>query len=148
MDNFNQITDNIFLGNIFSLMDENLLTKINCIISCIKIDENIKQKIKIINPNIDINELVFDDDRNINIEHFCKMAFPIIEMYEKNNILINCLAGKSRSASIVIYYLMIKNKMTFEYAFNLVKNKRDQINLNKGFYNQLSSLNIHNAILN
>ncbi len=54
-----------------------------------------------------------------------------------DKVLVHCVAGVSRSATIVISYIMIKNSMTFEEAFDLVKKKRDFIEPNPGFKRQL-----------
>jgi len=44
------------------------------------------------------------------------------------NILIHCYMGASRSASVVIYYLMIKKKYSFDEAIDYIKSKRPYIN--------------------
>lgn len=46
---------------------------------------------------------------------------------------MHCAAGVSRSASIVIAYLMRNNGMNYSDAFALVKNKRFVICPNHGF---------------
>jgi dual specificity phosphatase 12 len=55
-------------------------------------------------------------------------------------VLVNCFAGVSRSATIVIAYLMYKNKWSFEDAITFVKSKRNIINPNYGFVCQLYGL--------
>ena len=52
-------------------------------------------------------------------------------------VLVHCFAGVSRSASIVIAYLMRYHLMTFSQAFIHVKDKRPIINPNPGFVGQL-----------
>ena len=56
---------------------------------------------------------------------------------EGRNILIHCAAGVSRSASFTIAYLMKKNKMKYEDAYALVKEKRKIIRPNSYFTQQL-----------
>jgi atypical dual specificity phosphatase/dual specificity phosphatase 12 len=51
--------------------------------------------------------------------------------------LVHCYAGISRSASIIISYLMKKYNWSYEKAYNYVKNKRPIINPNRGFKKQL-----------
>ena len=46
-------------------------------------------------------------------------------------------AGKSRSSSIIIAYLIRFKSMTYEKAYELVKSKRDVIQPNEGFVKQL-----------
>ena len=58
-------------------------------------------------------------------------------MEGNEKILVNCMIGSSRSATIVIAYIMWKQKMKYEDAFNFVKSKRKIINPNYGFKEQL-----------
>ena len=54
-----------------------------------------------------------------------------------NNVLVHCAAGISRSAAVIIGYLMKHNKMNFDQAFKHVKSLRSCINPNSGFVEQL-----------
>lgn len=56
------------------------------------------------------------------------------------NILVHCNAGVSRSASVVIAYLIIKHNLLFDDAYALVKQARASIKPNKGFMKQLQCL--------
>ncbi len=56
------------------------------------------------------------------------------------NVLVHCQAGKSRSAAILIAYIMTKNKIQYEEAYELVKKYRPIIGLNDGFVKQLKNL--------
>ena len=47
------------------------------------------------------------------------------------------MIGSSRSATIVIAYIMWKQKMKYDDAYNFVKNKRKIANPNFGFVEQL-----------
>lgn len=53
------------------------------------------------------------------------------EVNEGHTVYVHCKAGRGRSASIVIAYLIKHQGLSFEEAFNLVKEQRPQINLNK-----------------
>lgn len=55
----------------------------------------------------------------------------------KGCVLVHCNAGVSRSASVVIGYLMQRRDMRFEEAYNLVKSWRPCIQPNAGFMQQL-----------
>ncbi|CAD7002647.1 unnamed protein product [Ceratitis capitata] len=57
-------------------------------------------------------------------------------------VLIHCNAGVSRAASIVIAYLILELRMTFDDAYGLVKSKRPCIQPNVGFIKQLKKLSI------
>ncbi|KAL1491416.1 hypothetical protein ABEB36_012017 [Hypothenemus hampei] len=57
-----------------------------------------------------------------------------------SNILVHCNAGVSRSASIVISYLILCNKMSFTEAYERVKVARPCIRPNDGFMDRLRNL--------
>ncbi|CAK74287.1 unnamed protein product (macronuclear) [Paramecium tetraurelia] len=61
----------------------------------------------------------------------------IIEGLKRGSVLVHCAAGVSRSASVVIAYLMKKKGLAFQEAFNFVKKKRSVIQPNYGFIQQL-----------
>lgn len=56
------------------------------------------------------------------------------------NILVHCNAGVSRSAAVVIGYLIRELNMSFESAYQLVKSNRPCIQPNCGFMKQLRVL--------
>lgn len=58
-------------------------------------------------------------------------------MEGEEKVLVHCMIGTSRSATIVIAYLMWKQKMRYEDAYNFVKKKRKIICPNSGFKEQL-----------
>ncbi len=56
----------------------------------------------------------------------------------KDKVFVHCMAGASRSASIVIAYIMWSQKKTFSEAYNFVKSIRS-IFPNSGFQHQLKN---------
>ncbi|XP_018584400.1 dual specificity protein phosphatase 19 [Scleropages formosus] len=54
-------------------------------------------------------------------------------------VLVHCNAGVSRSAAVVIGYLMSREGLTFDDAFALVKAARLAVRPNPGFYQQLKA---------
>ncbi|KAM9463015.1 dual specificity phosphatase 29-like isoform 2-T2 [Clarias gariepinus] len=57
----------------------------------------------------------------------------------QNKLLVHCVMGRSRSATLVLAYLMIEEKMTLVEAIEHVKSHR-QIIPNRGFLKQLREL--------
>ena len=53
------------------------------------------------------------------------------------NILVHCFMGSSRSATIIIAYLMKYLSYTRREALAFVKAKRDMVNLNINFFKEL-----------
>ena len=50
-----------------------------------------------------------------------------------DEILVHCAQGKSRSATIVVMYLMRNKQWTFDKAVDYAKKRRDIICINEGF---------------
>ena len=55
----------------------------------------------------------------------------------KEKVLVHCMAGASRSATIIIAYLMWKDKMKYNDALDFVQKKRFIVYPNEGFREQL-----------
>ena len=129
---YNKITDKIYLGNEDTARDKNILNQLNikniliCAEGCEPFFPN-EFKYKI---------LYLDDAVDENLLSWLKEAFEFIDS-SSDNIYIHCVMGMSRSPSIVIAYLMYKNKMKYKEAYDFVFNKRRVICLNSGFQEQL-----------
>ena len=131
--NIDKITDKIYLGGIKGLSENDYFQKekINAILSVtnelpdINIDVNIKRKI------IEIDDLFSE-----NIIKYFKECIDFIE--NNGKIFIHCTCGVSRSASIVIAYLMWKTHSTFNNTYLFVKKRRPEIDPNNGFRKQLN----------
>lgn len=54
-----------------------------------------------------------------------------------NRVLVHCVWGRSRSAAVVIAYLMTHRAMTYDDALALLVEKRPVVQPNEGFANQL-----------
>ncbi|KAM9960459.1 hypothetical protein ACTFIW_009600 [Dictyostelium discoideum] len=76
------------------------------------------------------------DEANI-YQHFKEMNAFIDEGREKGGVLIHCRAGVSRSASATMAYIMMKNSLKFQEAFDITIKGRPRIYPNIGFINQL-----------
>lgn len=65
-----------------------------------------------------------------------------IETAKEHNgtVLVHCNAGVSRSASVVIAYLIMMCSYSFDEAYDLVKSKRKCVRPNDGFLRQLKKL--------
>ena len=127
----NFITDKVFLGNYDAAKSKDLLIKNNIthVLTYGKYMElKFKNDFKYLQLNI---EDIIEED----IENYFKIAFDFIESGE--TVFVHCNAGVSRSPSIVIAYLMRKNKLTFLQAYDKVKTCRDSIFPNESFINQL-----------
>lgn len=57
-------------------------------------------------------------------------------------VLVHCMAGVSRSVSLITYYLMKKNCLGFYDALAFIKSQRPIVNPNESFKNQLKNYEI------
>jgi predicted protein tyrosine phosphatase len=55
----------------------------------------------------------------------------------QKNVLIHCMAGVSRSVSMIAYYLMKKYHIDYNDVINYIRNKRSIVNPNDSFKSQL-----------
>jgi dual specificity phosphatase 12 len=80
-----------------------------------------------------------DDKDGVNLLKGLPAAFSFIDDALKKNesVLVHCLAGISRSASIVIAYVMKSEGLQFEQALLAVQTRRNEVFPNIGFKKQL-----------
>ena len=80
-----------------------------------------------------------DDVETFDLSQFFEQSIDFIERHRKyTSVYVHCFYGVSRSASIVIVYLMKKNKWPYERALMEVKDKRI-VNPNSGFIRQMQN---------
>ncbi|MBN3315984.1 DUS10 phosphatase, partial [Atractosteus spatula] len=79
------------------------------------------------------------DSNKQNLRQYFEEAFEFIEEahQSRKGLLIHCQAGVSRSATIVIAYLMKHTRMTMTDAYKFVKTRRPIISPNLNFMGQL-----------
>ena len=133
-EDINKIEDNLWLGNTFAAENIEDLKK-----------KGIKKILTVMNGPSDlyffkehgfihkIIDILDEDYENI-IQYFGEC---LNYMKGDKKILVHCMAGASRSATIVIAYLMWTEKLTFEKALEFVKSKRPIVCPNDGFQDQL-----------
>ncbi|RNA03391.1 dual specificity phosphatase 1 [Brachionus plicatilis] len=87
------------------------------------------------NPNIKYKHIPADDVLNYNIRYHFEEAFEIIDDARRTNgrILVHCTMGISRSATIVIAYLMSRYNMSLRSAYDYVRSKRSIVAPNSLF---------------
>lgn len=131
------IIDNIYLGNSVNAREYYSLKKLN-----IGLIVNITDEI----PNYFegsfkyINVSIKDINGSKILNHLTPVTEEINEFvkeYPDKKVLIHCFMGASRSASLLIAYLMRYHDFSLTEALNYIKDKREIVNLNVDFYKQL-----------
>ena len=128
------IIDNIYLGdfrtadNIDMLRQYNITHIINCAF-------NLPNRFP---EQITYKRLDLRDEPDQPITERLEEAYKFIKENKDKNIFVHCVFGKSRSASVVIFYVMKEKKMNFQDAKNFVKNIRNIVEPNSGFESELN----------
>ena len=128
------IIDNIYLGdfrtadNIDMLRQYNITHIINCAF-------NLPNRFP---EQITYKRLDLRDEPDQPILERLEEAYQFIKENKDKNIFVHCVFGKSRSASVVIFYVMKEKKMNFQDAKNFVKNIRNIVEPNFGFESELN----------
>lgn len=86
--------------------------------------------------------LAVTDMMSFNISQYFNKCADFIDaaLESGGKVLVNCKQGASRSAAVVLAFLMMKRKMRIQEAVRMVREKRE-ICPNDGFLQQLCDLN-------
>ena len=137
----NQIVDHIFLGSEKCASDFNFLAK-NNITRVLIIGRQIEHFFES-DSRFTYHQIPVNDETTENIRQYFEECFAFIEQRlddngeTDGNLLVHCVAGMSRSPTIVVAYLMRKYSLPLTDALNFVKHKRSIVNPNPGFLRQL-----------
>jgi len=88
-----------------------------------------------------VSSMNLSDEVGENIDHFMIQAIADIDRVKEQNgrILVHCHQGISRSATLVIAYLMWLQGMDYKEGFRFVKEKRSIVCPNLGFMAHLAA---------
>lgn len=131
------IDTNLYLGNLSAAYDLNTLsdykiTHILTIDTCPLPQHILKQK------HLTTKYIQLSDTPKENIlAHFNESCAFIESGVQNGVVLVHCYFGVSRSAALVLAYIMKKYKLSYAEAFDKVKKKRKFICPNPGFISQL-----------
>ena len=127
-----QITANIYLGNLFDAQNIQKLLKLGIkkVLSLITDTQLLKYPDEIEHKLIKIEDY---PKENI-IQYFYEC---LLFIDDNKKVLVHCVAGASRSATIIVAYIMWKNQLEYSEAIKLVEQIRPIICPNYGFIRQL-----------
>ena len=131
-ENMNYICDNIYLGNCLAAIDEeylksyNITTVVNCAFE-LPSEYNFTKFL----------ELKLVDSNDTSLIPKLEVAYKFIKLNSKNNVLIHCGSGITRSASLFIFYLMKEKGWDYDECYNYVKERRPIINPGEGYETRL-----------
>ena len=131
-----KILPNLYLGSSFNAYDIDQLNKlnINVIINVTKEIKNFHESnLTLCYYKYSIRDNNIDDITDILVDT-CKT----ISFHSNDNILVHCYMGASRSACVIINYLMCTQRLRYILALEYVKEKRPIVNLSEKFANTLA----------
>ncbi|GBP17348.1 Dual specificity protein phosphatase MPK-4 [Eumeta japonica] len=132
------IDDRLYLGNLVSARDVKTLEKLNIThiltVDLVPLTRSILER-----PNLTFKYVKLADvPKEDLISHLPSInAFIKKTLDEGGTVLVHCYFGVSRSAAVVIAYMMEKYGLCYEDAYTLVKSKRRFVHPNVGFIAQL-----------
>ena len=93
--------------------------------------------------DIEYLRIAIDDKITEDIDKYFDITYKFIneQITKGNSVLVHCQAGISRSATIIISYLMLRNKQTYSHVLDYIRSKRSKVEPNLGFCMKLLSLN-------
>ena len=127
---YTKIIDNLYLGSYMDTLTNKFLQE------GFKVVINVARECNNLSNSIEYYKYDYDDSTSETLD-FDEVVDLIHSSIKSNKkVFIHCLAGKSRSASFVIVYLMKYLNYSLYDAYNHVNNLRD-IYPNLGFMNQM-----------
>ena len=134
INDMDEIIENLYLGNLSGARNIEKLKK-QGIKKVLSLLEKYFWPVYNKSDNIIHKPIIISDFYKENIIKYFGECLNFIKGDDK--VLVHCAAGSSRSATIVIAYIMWNKKMSYKEAFKFVKSKRSVISPNPGFKDQL-----------
>lgn len=134
---YSQIIPGLYLSNARAAADKDVLRRLN-ITHVLTVEAHRLPKNTFQDTDISTLFIRAYDTPNTHLLPYFPMANAFIdEGLQKGNVLVHCHFGVSRSATLVIAYIMEKYKLTYDQAVVYVRQRRRFINPNPGFVSQL-----------
>ncbi|PCH36363.1 phosphotyrosine protein [Wolfiporia cocos MD-104 SS10] len=133
------IVPRLYLANLFTAQDAEQLSKLGIthVVSVLETPPILPSSM----PHLKTLHISVTDNINTNILQYLDTTTEFIRdalaESEKNKVLVHCLVGMSRSATVVCAYLIATMSMTPDKAIGLVASQRIVASPNIGFRKQL-----------
>lgn len=133
--NTHEILPNIFIGDIASACNQGELERLgvtHIVTAILGVDPKFPEKFEYI--NIPIRDIPTE---NINVYFNKSNKFISSALKGGGKVFVHCVCGVSRSATLLAAFMMEEYGMTCDEAIDRLKIKRQIVNPNKGFVDQL-----------
>jgi protein tyrosine phosphatase (PTP) superfamily phosphohydrolase (DUF442 family) len=140
LENCDRVLENLYIGGVEAVLDSERLAEqgIRAVVCCNRELEFPTSKFL---PEVEYYRVDVEDMGREPIELFLPEATEFIhsQLQQDRPVLVHCKAGVSRSASVVLAYLMEYHSYSLHEAFLLMLRHRPTITPNPGFMEQLRS---------
>lgn len=139
-----QVTENIWIGSYDDvcndgLLNERQITHILCCAEELDLRAGFPYSKDRIGHKIPLEDNVADEKT---VARFLEGSAKLNEWVSQGNrVIVHCMAGMSRSVSVVITYLMYYKGWSYQTAYTLVKLRRWQTNIHPDYVAVLEQLN-------
>ena len=141
LEEINHVIDGVWISSLLGAEDTNRLNElgiqsvlsVGCSVTC---------------PTSDIKYVSYPsllDKPEESLGPLISSMLPSIcaDMIAGRKVLIHCVYGQSRSASLILAYLIIVKRYEFEESLTLLKDSRPSLCINPGFLCQLYYISLH-----
>ncbi|ENN72704.1 hypothetical protein YQE_10642, partial [Dendroctonus ponderosae] len=134
---YDQIEPGLYLGSLSAAKDIDTLNKLK-VSHILTIDTCVLPRNIVELPHIKTEFIKLSDQPKEDLLSHFDSAIEFIETGLKHgSVLVHCYFGMSRSATVVIAYVMKKYRLSYSEALQMVKAKRKVVHPNDGFVAQL-----------
>lgn len=135
-----EIEENLFVGSFDAVITSSVIQSMDAVVSLVT-GRNVPESFFKGILRADTQHMYIDirDKSNQDIsQHFeATCAFIQQHLREGKRVMVHCMAGRSRSVTIVAFYLMQTYDWDAYRSLKMIKSKRSVIRPNKGFIQQL-----------
>lgn len=143
---WNEILPNLYLGSVYCLDDPKevaFTSSLGAVLSLVSSKDFTKEEIdRMLPPGCAHMYVDIEDRYDANMKPYFKPGAAFIQLYldRGKRVFVHCVAGKSRSATMMAYYVMMLpawRHKSLEDVLLFIKGKRCIIRPNEGFLLQL-----------
>ncbi|KAJ7552133.1 hypothetical protein O6H91_06G043100 [Diphasiastrum complanatum] len=130
-----EIQQGVYLGSIGAACNKDLLQNLN-VTHVLAIANNVEMPF----PNdFKYKRIEVLDSPDVDLKQYFNVCFDFIDEARRQGggVLVHCFAGRSRSVTVLVAYLMRTYALSLSQALELVKAKRPEASPNTGFLRQL-----------
>jgi hypothetical protein len=133
--NADQVTDDIYIGDLASSCNKEELQNIgitHVLTAIIGVDP-------LFPDDFEYKNIYVNDNEWADIQEYFEECVKFIDdaVSSGGKVFVHCMCGVSRSSTLIAAYLIHKYKYNHADAIQIIKDKRDCINPNAGFREQL-----------